>query len=161
MLTRIETLLTRCRTTIQPLLPGIRARLSDSENANLGPALLGQLEQAHKAGLFFFTSSTYEQSKQAVDKLSNDDARSLIRQVMDFTPPEASAKVEKRLATWATLNMEHLLNVHEAIDHLDKTFGELERAADAQLKSTGGGDVGEMLASLQGDLEEIVKEQNQ
>ena len=161
MLTRIETLLTRCRTAIEPLLPGIRERLSDSENANLGPALMEQLGQARQAGLFPLTTSNYEQSKQAIDKLSNNDARSLIRQALAFTPPAATAKIEARLATWATLNMEHLLNVQEAIDYLDRTFRELERAADAQLKNTGGGDIGVMLAGLQSDLEQIVQEQDQ
>jgi hypothetical protein len=161
MLTRIETLLTRYQAAIQPVLPGIRERLSDSEKASLGPALLEQLEQARKAGLFPFTSSTYEQSRQAVDKLANDDARSLISQALNFIPPEATAKVEARLASWATLNMEHLLNVQEALDHLDKTIRELARAADTQLENTGGGDIGEMLAGLQSDLEEIVREQDQ
>lgn len=160
MLARIETLLTRCRRAIEPLLPGIRERLSDSENANMGPALLEQLEQARKAGLFPFTSSNYEKSKQAIDKLSNNDARSLIRKALAFIPPEASATVEAQLATWATLNMEHLLNVQEAIDYLDRTFRELERAADAQLKNTGGGDISVMLAGLQSDLEQIVREQD-
>lgn len=161
MLTRVETLVTRCRTAIQPLLPAIQERLRDSENASLGPALLGQLEQARKAGLFPFTSTSYEQAKHAVEKLSNDDARGLIRQTLDFTPPEVTTKIEAQLATWATVNMEQLLNVQEAIEHLDKTFKELERAADAQLKNTGGGDIGQMLADLQSDLEQIVQEQDQ
>lgn len=160
MLTRVETLLTRCRAAIQPLLPAIRERLSDSENVSLGPALLEQLEQARKAGLFPFTSTTYEQAKQAVEKLVNDEARSLIRHALDFTPPEATAKIEARLATWASLDMEHLLNVQEATDYLDKAFKELERAVETQLKSTGGGDIGVMLADLQSDLEQIVQEQD-
>jgi hypothetical protein len=161
MLTRVETLLVRCRNAVQPLLPVIRERLSDFENTSLGPALLEQLEQAHKAGLFPFTSSTYEQSKQAVDRLSNDDARGLIHQAMEFNLPEDSSKVEQRLATWSVLNMEHLLKVHEAVDYLDRTFNELERAADAQIKNTGKGDIGEMLAGLQSELQAIVKEQEQ
>ncbi|MCX7166619.1 MAG: protein DpdH [Rhodocyclales bacterium] len=161
MLTRIETLLTRYRTAIEPLLPGIREHLNDSENASLGAALLEQLEQARKAGLFHHTSMTYDQTKQAAAKLSNDDARALIRQALDFTPPEATAKVEARLMAWATLNMEQLVNVQEGIDHLEKTFKELERAAEAQLKNTGGGDISEMLTGLQSDLELIVQEQDQ
>lgn len=161
MLTRVETLLTRCRTAIQPLLPAIRERLSDCGDASVSPALLEQLEEARKSGLFPFTSTTYEQSKQAVEKLANDDARSLIRQALDFTPPEATAKIETRLAIWATLNVEQLLNVQEAIDHLHKTFKELDRAAEAQLRNTGAGDIGQMLAGLQSDLEQIVLEQDQ
>ncbi|MBM3272508.1 ATP-binding protein [Candidatus Kaiserbacteria bacterium] len=161
IITRIETLLTRCQTAIQPLLPAIQEKLGDSVNAGLGTTLLEQLEQARKAGLFPVPSSNYEQSKKAVDKLSSDAARSLIRKAMAFIPPEVSATVETRLATWATLNMKYLLDVKEAIDHLDKTFKELERAADAQLKNTGGGDISEMLACLQSDLEQIVQEQEQ
>jgi hypothetical protein len=161
MLTRVETLLTRCRTAIEPLLPGIREHLSESENASLGPTLLEQLEQARKAGLFPVPSSNYEQSKQAINKLSSDSARSLIRKALAFVPPEATAKVEAQLVTWATLDMEHLLNVQEAIGHLDKTFNELERAADAHLKNTGGGDISGMLAGLQSDLEQIVQEREQ
>jgi len=161
MLTRIETLLTRYRTSIEPLLPGIREHLSDSKNASLGAALLEQLEQARNAGLFHHTSTTYEQTKQAVAKLSNDDARALIRQALDFTPPDATAKVEARLMAWATLNMEQLVNVQEGIDHLEKTFKELERAAEVQLKNAGGGDISEMLTGLQSDLELIAQEQDQ
>jgi hypothetical protein len=161
MLTRFEILLTRCKNAIQPLLPGLQERLNDSANVSLGPVLLEQLEQARKAGLFpFITSSSYAQSKQAVEKLSNDDARSLVRKALAFTPPQASATVEAQLATWATLDMEHLLNVQEAIDHLDKAFKELERAVDAQLRNTGGEDIGVMLAGLRSDLEEIIKEQD-
>ncbi len=161
MLTRIEILLARCQNAIQPLLPGIREHLSDCENASLGLALQERLEQARKAGLFPFTSTTYEQAKQAVRKLSNEDARALIRQALDFTPPEATAKVEARLMTWATLNMEQLVNVQEGIDRLEKTFKELERAVEAQLRNTGGGDISEMLTNLQSDLELIAQEQGQ
>lgn len=160
MLTRIETLLTHCRTAIQPLLPAIREHLSDSDKASLGPVLLEQLEQARNTGLFHLTSTTYDQTKQAVEKLSNDDARALIRQALDLTLPDTTARIEARLATWAALNMEHLLNVQEAINHLDKTFKELERAAEAQIRNTGGGDISQMLAGLRSDLEEIVQEQD-
>lgn len=160
MLTRIEILISRFRSAIEPLLPVIRECLSDSENASLGPTLLEQLEQARKAGLFPVQSSNYAQAKQAVDKLSSDDARSLIRKALAFTIPDSSERVEVRLATWASLNMEHLLNVQEAVGHLDKTFKELERAADAQLRNTGGGEISEMLAGLQSDLEQIIREQD-
>lgn len=159
MLARMETLLSRCRTAIEPLLPGIRECLSDGDNSSLGATLLDLLEQARKAGLFPVQSSNFAQAKHAVDKLSSDDARNLIRKALAFATPDASDRVEARLAAWATLDMEHLLNVKEAIDHLDKTFKELERAADAQLTNTGGGNISEMLAGLQSDLEQIVKEQ--
>ena len=161
MITRIEILLSRCRSAIEPLLPGIRECLNDGESASLASALLEQLEQARKAGLFPVQSSNYEQAKQAVEKLSSEDARNLIRKALAFNTPDESQTVEARLATWASLDMEHLLIVKEAMDHLDKTLKELERAVDAQLRSTGGGDISAMLADLQSDLEQIVREYEQ
>jgi hypothetical protein len=157
MITRIESLLNRFQTAIPPLLPPIRERLTAADGENLAPMVLIQLERALKAGLFPWTFTNYEQSKQAVETLGSNDSRALIRQVLKFSPPDPSARVETRLATWASLNLEQLLSVHEAIEHLDRTLRELERAAELQIANTGGGDVGEMLTALQSDLEQIVQ----
>jgi hypothetical protein len=161
MLTRIDSLLERFKLAVQPLLPKLQAHLSDGDNASLGPALLQQLEHARRAGLFPHTSTTYEQTKQSVEKLWSDDARDFIRQALDFTPPEATAKVEARIVVWASLNMEQVVKVQEGINHLDDTFKELERAVEAKIRNAGGGDISEILAGLKRDLELIVQEQGQ
>lgn len=161
MLTRIERLLSRYKAATEPLLPGIRELLGGSESAIPGQELLEQLEQARKEGLFPYISSTYEQGRRAVEQLASAEVRGLIRKAFDFEPPEQSATIEVRLATYATLDEVNLLKVHEAIKYLDQTLKELDRAADVQLKNTGGGDISEMLAGLQSDLEQIVQEQIQ
>jgi hypothetical protein len=161
MLTRIESLLERFQLAVQPLLPKLQSHLSDDDSASLGASLLQQLEHARRVGLFVHTSTTYEQTKQAVEKLSNDEARAFIRQALAFTPPEATAKVEARIVAWASLNMEQVVRVQEGIKHLDETFKELERAVEAKIKNAGGGDISEILASLTRDLEFIMREHGQ
>jgi len=161
VLNRIESLLKRFANAVEPVLPRIRDRLSDCENANPAPALLEHLEQARKAGLFpLISTGSYDEAKRAVEKLSTEEARQLIRQALSFKAPDPQSSVEARLLAWSALNMEQVVTVNDALVHLDKVLPELERAADAKLSSLGGGDIGAMLAGLQSDLEEIVKEQD-
>jgi hypothetical protein len=162
VLNRIELLLKRFNNAAEPVLPKIKERLSDCENTDLAPPLLEQFEQARKAGLFSLISTgSYDEARRIVEKLSSSEARQLIRQALSFSAPDPQSSVEARLLAWSALNMEQLVTVNDALVYLDKVLPDLERVADAQLASLGGGDIEAMLTGLQQDLEEIVTEQGQ
>lgn len=161
VLSRIEPLLKRFSAAVEPVLPMIRERLSDCENTNPAPRLLEQLEQARKVGLFsFITTGSYSEAKRAVERLSTEEARQLVRQALSFKAPDPESPIETRLLAWSALNLEQVVTVNDALGLLDKVLPDLERAADVQLSNLGGGDIVAMLTGLQSDLEEIVKEQD-
>jgi len=156
---RVEGLLKRYSAATTHVLPTIRERLSDWEGAGTATQLLAQLQQAQKAGLFaLITSGTFEQSKRAVETLSGEEARQLIRQALAFKEPDPQSSIETRLLAWSALNMRQLVDVSDALALLDRVLPDLDRAADSQLSTLGGADIGAMLTGLQIDLETIAKE---
>jgi hypothetical protein len=159
---RVEALLRRYSTATNLVLPAIRERLSDWEGASPATQLLEQLQQAQRAGLFaFITSGGFEQSKRAVETLSGEEARQLIRQALAFKEPDPQSSIETRLLAWSALNMQQLVAVSDALILLDRVLPDLDRAADTQLGNLGGGDIGAMLIGLQADLEAITTESGQ
>jgi hypothetical protein len=156
---RIEGLLKRYSAATTHVLPAIRERLSDWEGADAASQLLEQLQQAQKAGLFaLITSGNFEQSKRAVETLSSEEARQLIRQALTFNEPDPESSIESRLLAWSALNMRQLVAVGDALALLYKVLPDLDRAADSQLSTLGGADIGAMLRGLQSDLEVITRE---
>lgn len=156
---RVEVLLKRYSTATTHVLPTIRDRLSDWEGAGPATQLLEQLQQAQKAGLFaLITSGSFEQSKRAVETLSGEEARQLIRQALAFKEPDPQSSIETRLLAWSALNMRQLVAVSDALALLDRVLPDLDRVADSQLSTLGGADIGAMLTGLQTDLEAITKE---
>jgi hypothetical protein len=156
---RVEGLLKRYSAATTHVLPTIRERLSDWEGAGPATQLLEQLQQAQKAGLFaLITSGSFEQSKRAVETLSGEEARQLIRQALAFKEPDPQSSIETRLVAWSALNMRQLVAVRDALALLDRVLADLDRAADSQLSTLGGADIGAMLTGLQTDLEVITKE---
>ena len=159
---RVESLLKRYSTATELVLPRIREHLSDWEGASPAALLLEQLQQSHKAGIFaFISSASFEQSKRAVETLSGEEARHLIRQVLVFNEPEPQSSIEARLVAWSTLNMQQLVAVGEALTLLIRVLPDLDRAADTQLGNLGGGDIEAMLTGLQADLVAITEESGQ
>lgn len=159
---RVETLLKRYSTATKDILPTICERLSDWAGADSAAQLLEQLQQAQRAGLFpLIRSGNFEQSKRAVETLAGEEARQLIRQAQAFKEPDPESSIETRLLAWSVLNMRHLVAVSDALALLDKVLPELNRAADSQLSTLGGADIGAMLTGLQTDLEAITKEVEQ
>jgi len=156
---RVEGLLKRYSAATTHVLPTIRERLIDWEGAGPATQLLEQLQQAQKAGLFaLITSGSFEQSKRAVETLSGEEARQLIRQALAFKEPDPQSSIESRLLAWSALNMRQLVAVSDALALLDRVLPDLDRAADSQLSTLGGADIGAMLTGLQSDLEVITKE---
>jgi len=156
---RVEGLLKRYTAATTQVLPKIHDRLSDWEGAGPATQLLEQLQQALKAGLFaLITSGSFEQSKRAVETLSGEEARQLIRQALAFKEPDPQASIEARLLAWSVLNMQQLVAVNDALALLERVLPDLDRAIDSQLSSLGGADIGAMLTGLRTDLEAITKE---
>jgi len=156
---RVEGLLNRYTAATTQVLPKIHDRLSDWEGAGPATQLLEQLQQALKAGLFaLITSGSFEQSKRAVETLSGEEARQLIRQALAFKEPDPQASIEARLLAWSVLNMQQLVAVNDALALLERVLPDLDRAIDSQRSSLGGADIGAMLTGLRTDLEAITKE---
>jgi len=161
VLNRIEPLVKRLASAIEPVLSKIREIFSDVDDTVPVSALSEPLEHARKAGLFALVSSgSFERAKLAVDILSTDEARQLVGQAKSFATPDPDSALEKRLLAWSALNLEQVAAVSDALMHLDKVLPELERAADAELKSHRGAEIGGMLSALRSDLKDIVEEQD-
>jgi hypothetical protein len=162
VLTRIEPLiLNKLVSTIKPAYPRIRELLKDVKDVNMATALLEPLELARKYGLFRpNTVGTFEQAKRYVDALSTERARQLIDRAMSFVEPHADTSVENQLLVWSTLDLEQIDIVNEALSFLERLIGDLERAANTDLTSSGGADISSMLSALKSDLQEIVKEKD-
>jgi hypothetical protein len=155
---RVDILLKRYSTATKFVLPAIRERLCEWEGASSAAQLVDQLQHAQRSGLFAFISSgSFEQSKRAVETLSGEDARQVIREAFAFEEPDPQSPIEARLVAWSALNMQKLVAVSEALTLLDKVLPDLDRAVDTQLRNLGGGDIGSMLTDLQADLEAITK----
>jgi hypothetical protein len=156
---RVETLLKRYSSATDLVLPKLCERLSDWEGTSSATSLLGQLQDAHRAGLFAFISTgNFDQSKMAVETLSSEEARRMIRQALDFKKPDPESSIESRLVAWSAFNMQQLVAVEGALNLLDKVLPDLVRAAVTQLNSLGGADMGATVTGLQADLEAITKE---
>lgn len=152
MLSRIDSLLTRYRNAVEPLVPTIKALIGQDCDIDIGAPMLAQIEQARNAGSFPQAVCTSADAKKATELLSSAEARTLMRQALSFEPPASTASVDARLAGWACLDVEQLVKVHGALALLDKVLQGIEREIDSKLLASGGGDIGAMVAALQQDL---------
>lgn len=158
MLLRIDSLLTRYRNAVEPLVPTVKALIGPDGDIDIGAPLLTQIEQARNAGSFPQTICTSAEAKRATELLSSTEARTLMRQALSFEAPASTASVDSRLAGWACLDVEQLVKVHGALALLDKVLQGIERDIDSKLLASGGGDIGAMVAALQQDLVQASQE---
>jgi hypothetical protein len=152
MLSRIDSLLVRYRSAVEPLVPQIKALIGEDGDVNIGPPMLTEIEWARNAGSFPQSVCTSAEAKNAIEQLGTAEAKSLMRQVLSFEAPTSTCSVEARLACWSSLDVSQLVKVHSALTLLDKVLQGIERQIDSQLEAIGGGDVGAMVAALQKDL---------
>ncbi len=157
MLSRIESLLTRYRNAVEPLIPTIQALIGETGDVNLGPPLLEQVEEARNAGSFPQSVCTSNDARKAIEQIGTAEAKNLMRRALSFESPDSTASVENRLAAWSLIDVEQLVKVHDALILLDKVLQGIEREIDSKLKAIGGGDVGAMVAALQEDLEQVTQ----
>lgn len=157
MLTRIESLLTRYRNAVEPLLPTIKALIGGIDDINFGPQLLEQLADARNAGSFPQSVCAYNEARTTIEQIGTTEAKTLMRRALSFESPAHTASVESRLATWSLFDVEQVARVHGALTLLDKVLQGIEREIDSKLKAIGGGDVGAMVAALQDDLEQVTQ----
>lgn len=158
MLSRIQSLLTRYRTAVEPLVPTIRALIGEGGDVNIGPSLLEQIEQARDTGAFPQSICSSTEAKKAVEQLCTAAARSLMRQALSFEMPAVTASIEACLAEWSSLDVEQVVKVHGALTLLDKVLRGIEREIDSKLLAVGGGDIGAMVTALQQDLLQATQE---
>ncbi|MHB8788117.1 MAG: protein DpdH [Thauera sp.] len=158
MLSRIESLLTRYRSAVEPLVPTIKVLIGDDGDVNIGPPLLAQIERARNAGSFPQSVCSSAEAKKAIEQLSTSEARSQMRQAVSFEAPSASDSVEARLVRWSSLDIGQLVRVHVALTLLDRVLQGIEREIDSKLLASGGGDIGAMVAALQQDLVQVGEE---
>lgn len=157
MLSRIESLLTRYRNAVEPLIPTIKALIGETGDVNLGPPLLEQIEEARNAGSFPQSVCTSNDARKAIEQIGTAEAKNLMRRALSFESPVSTASVENRLAAWSLIDVDQLVKVHDALILLDKVLQGIEREIDSKLKAIGGGDVGAMVAALQEDLEQVTQ----
>lgn len=158
MLLRINSLLARYRSAVEPLVPRIKALIGEDGDINVAQPLLEQIEQARVAGSFPQSVCSSADAKKAVEQLSSAEAKSVMRRVLSFESPPATASVEASLASWSSLDVELLVSVHKALLLLEKVMEGIERDLDAKLIAIGGGDIGAMMAALQRDLVQATQE---
>jgi len=152
MLSRIESLLTRYRNAVEPLVPAIKELVGEGEDVNIGPQLLDQIEQARSAGSFPVSVCSSAEARKAVEHLGTAEAKSLMRQALAFEAPGPADSIGARLAVWSSIDVEQLVKVHKALTLLDRVLQGIEREIDSKLLACGGGDIGAMVAALQSDL---------
>lgn len=157
MLSRIESLLTRYRNAVEPLIPTIQALIGGTGDVNLGPPLLEQVEEARNAGSFPQSVCTSNDARKAIEQIGTAEAKNLMRRALSFESPDSTASVENRLAAYSLIDVEQLVKVHDALILLNKVLQGIEREIDSKLKAIGGGDVGAMVAALQEDLELVTQ----
>ena len=158
MLSRIESLLTRYRSAVEPLVPTVKALTGDDGDVEIVPPLLAQIEQARNSGSFPQTICSSAEAKKATEQLGTAEAKTLMRQALLFEAPATTASVEARLAGWACLDVEQLVKVHGSLTLLDRVLQGIEREIDAKLLASGGSDIGSMVAALQQDLVQATQE---
>jgi len=158
MLSRIDSLLTRYRNAVEPLVPTIKELVGEDGEVVIGPLLLEQIEKARNAGSFPQSICTSAEAKKAIEQIGTAEAKVLMRQALSFEAPAATASVEARLAGWSLLDVEQLVKVHGALTLLNRVLQGIEREIDSQLLASGGGDIGAMLAALQQDLGQAARE---
>jgi hypothetical protein len=158
MLSRIESLLTRLRNAVEPLVPVIKALIGEDGDVNIGPMLLAQIEQARNAGSFPQAVCSSAEAKRAIDYLETTEAKSLMRHTLSFEAPDPVGSAEIRLAGWSLLDIDELVKVHRALTLLDKVLQGIEREIDSTLLASGGGDIAAMVGALQEDLVEVTQE---
>ena len=82
-----------------------------------------------------------------------------MRHALSFNPPDPARSPDVQLAGWAVLDTAMLVNVHGALNLLDKVLKESERMVAAQLEAIGGGELGAMVQELQHGLAEVSQEE--
>ncbi|MDM4769072.1 protein DpdH [Solimonas sp. SE-A11] len=154
---RAPALVNRYRMAVEAMVPKIASFIGSDAEEGIVQSLRDLVGKGHKMGVFP-GDFTLARAKRELDFLSEDAAKAILRRVAAFTPPTEDASLHKRLASWAEWDIPVLRKVLEALGYLNDLLQALERAAKAELRNLGGGDVAAAVAKLKSDLEVLAKE---
>ena len=156
---RIGGLLTRLRNVVDGHVPTVKALVGDDADVSMVLPLRQHISKIRQAGLFPTGICSASEADKAVDLLGTDEAKSVMRHALSFNPPDPARSPDVQLAGWAVLDTAMLVNVHGALNLLDKVLKESERMVAAQLEAIGGGELGAMVQELQHGLAEVSQEE--
>jgi hypothetical protein len=116
------------------------------------------LSEAKRSG----TLASVDYSPTAVERalafLASDVARSVLRHASSFSAPDAARSAEFQLAACTEIELASLRTTTEALETLEALVTRIQRAADSQLKASGGGDVADALNSLRTSLTALAED---
>lgn len=152
---RLNTLITRYRSTVEGLVNKV-ATLAGPEAPNgLVNALEVLVTDANKASLIPPDGFSLAQARRELALLADETAQAHLRRASTFAVPGDDATPHKQLVAWAEWDVWSLRKTVDALDYFERLIKGIEREAKAALKASGGGDIAVAVAQLQTDLAEL------
>jgi hypothetical protein len=155
---RLKTLVSRYIGVLDKRLPTVQRIVGPVAEVSLVAPVKELMAEAKRAG----TLGTVDYSPTEVDRalafLASDTARSVLRHASSFNPPDSARSAEFQLATCTEIELASLRTTTDALETLETLVTKIQRAADSQLKTSGGGDVADALNSLRASLTALAEE---
>lgn len=155
---RLKTLVSRYTGVLDKRLPIIQRIVGPDSEISLVAPIKELLAEAKRSG----TLANVDYNQAAVDRalgtLASDTARSVLRHASSFSAPDTARSAEFQLATCTEIELTSLQTVTDALETLEALVTRIQRAADSQLKASGGGDVADALNSLRASLTALAEE---
>jgi hypothetical protein len=155
---RLKTLVSRYTGVLEKRLPIIQRVVGPNPEVSLVVPIKELLSEAKRSG----TLASVDYSPTAVERalafLASDVARSVLRHASSFSAPDAARSAEFQLAACTEIELASLRTTTEALETLEALVTRIQRAADSQLKASGGGDVADALNSLRTSLTALAEE---
>ena len=155
---RLKAVVTRYTSVLDKRLPTIHRLVGPDPEVSLVAPIKNLRNEARRAG----TLSEVEHNAAAVDRalevLASDSGRSVLRYATSFSAPDTARSAEFQLAVCAEIDLISLRKTVEALETLELLVTKIQRAADSQLKASGGADVADALRALRAELTAVADE---
>ena len=155
---RLKTLVSRYTGVLDTRLAVIQRIAGSNPEISLVAPIKELIAEAKRSG----TLASVEYKAAAVDRalgfLASDTARSVLRHASTFSTPDPTRSAEFQLATCTEIELTSLRTTTDALETLEVLVTRIQRAADSQLKASGGGDVADALNSLRANLTALAEE---
>ena len=155
---RLKILVSRYTGVLDTRLAVIQRIAGSNPEISLVAPIKELIAEAKRSG----TLASVDYSPTAVDRalgfLASDTARSVLRHASSFSTPDATRSAEFQLATCTEIDLTSLRTTTDALETLEALVTRIQRAADSQLKASGGGDVADALNSLRASLTALAEE---
>lgn len=149
---RLEALISRYRAVVDAMVPAVKSLVGSDADVNIAALLRELVARTRKAGLFPSGEFSGAEIDRVLDALASEDSRRVVRRAVAFETPDASRSVEFQLAGWASIDVQGLVASFKALTLLDRLVQAIQRAAAAELESSGGASSAAALTRLQDDL---------